>query len=542
MSCGKDKRVPYIVRMKIKLTLLFCVLAGSLVAQYDFPVVINGLSVSLDYQSSKAFAARDWLAGEDSACLTDSVLISFTIFPREETPPPGAADSIYLDCANFTSESVEIWWKGSQGQWLVTDSYALIGGFDGCDCTMDCPAATSPILINGLAAAYEDTGSFGLLARDLVAKQRPDHSYSFSDDAADSIRTYVCEDGEVLVLDIFAHAPGLSPRSAQTYVALNPANCNGEDIAGRSPRIIQGLSVPTDQGGLITVPARMFAAPFAENQQLSFGTDPGDSLFSFNCSQIGTGGILLTLYNHQNGSPGPAASTYVIGDDGRRFCAGFAPPIAFNDDQEDATEVSSCEQFAQFQFASREAGEADPDSTGGAGNTVWHHFPLAVEGENTNLTIRPVDSLYLAVYEPVENPGTPIVSGLITTDTTINLCWKGEPFESWSLQIQQIRPDKVTRYYLQTGLEGACTSSLEESTATLVDLFLFPNPSRGRFKIGGLAGNQQIEKLEVYSPTGRLIGGLQSSHVFDLTGRPSGVYYVRVFVNGESKMLSVLHH
>lgn len=511
--------------MKALFAALFFAPFSLLLAQYDFPVIINGIAVSLDYQSSKAIAATDWLALEESDCFPDSVLVSYTFFPRDNTPPSSASDSIYFDCTNFASESIEIWWKGSQGEWLVTDSYALIDGFDNCDCEEECPLATTPIAVNGLSTAYDIDGNVTVSARDLIAKSRAAHTYSFSEDPADSIRLYNCEDGAVQVLDVFAHAPGLAFRSTQTYIAINTTNCDSAAFSGNPPKVIQGLSIPTDQGGLITIPASVFATPLADHQQLSFSENAEDTLFSFNCAMIGNGSINVSLYDHSSGEASPPADSYIVGDDGRLFCSGFAPPIAFNDDFEQAAQLLSCEQFGQFQFASREDEEPNPDPVGN-GNTVWYTFPSPDDNGGTTLSIRSVDSLYYAVYAPLELSASPVASGLISQDTTLILCWEGAPFDNWLLQIQQTSPDKVTRYYLSTGFNDACTSN-----ASAIDreaISVYPNPSNGRFFIKGITPLLATTQIEAFNLNGQLIASTTRANSIDLSGQPSGTYFIRI--------------
>lgn len=516
------------------LSLLLAVNWSALVAQYDFPVVINGLSISLDLDSSRTVFPADWLVKQISDCYPDSILISRTVFPRGATPPAQAADSLVFNCDDFSSESIEIWWKDPSGTWLVTDSYALINGLDSCGCAADCAPNAVPILLNGFSTAFASGDSIVIAARELVAVSLPGQTYSFGPDPADSVRTFYCADAAVVNLEIFAHAPGKLSLSARTYLAINNAQC-GSTAGAAVARVIQGLSVPSGPAGVVSIPARAFAAPFSGPQQLSFSPDPADTLFSVDCAQIGTGGINLTLYNHLSGNPGPGSPSYLIGDDGRRFCTGGVPVTPANDSLPFATSLANCLIFDQFQRAGLEDNEPSIDLADSVAGTVWYQFESPdVDNPQVALRIKPVDSLYFAVYGNLDGnflDAVPFMSGLAVSDTSLNFCvsFSDGP---WYLQIQGRSPGAITRYYLRVDEHPECPSPTTFLASEVARMDVFPNPASDFVKVRLAEQNQAngenltpFHNLSVYSTGGRLLAQSSGTEV-DIGRLPPGLYWL----------------
>lgn len=522
---------------KLLLSCLFLCYFASLTAQYDFPVVVHGLSISLDLDGNKVVYPQQWLANSINDCLPDSLLISETVFPRTNRPPATAADSMVFNCENFSSESVEIWWKGAENEWLVTDSYALISGFDGCDCDSNCLENAKPVLINGYSTAYENGGNIVIHARELVNTYTSGYHYSFGPAIADSSRTFSCTDGLLSPVDIYAHADGLESRSAQTYITFDTSNCSSTSFPGASARVVQGLSIPSGLSGMISVPARAFAVPYGPEQILAFSENVNDTIFSINCENIGGGGINIALYNHIDGNPGPPARTYLIGNDGRGFCNGDDSTIPRNDHRTNATLLDECTVFEQFHKASIEPQEISIDSSGAIGATVWYQFPLEDANEvRYNVTIRPLDSIYFSFYAPIDGllgPSDPLSHGLITGDTTINLCWDGGNFDLWSLQIQQAAPNQMARYYLSLGEQEVCQVATENQQQLDKTVHIAPNPSNGLFNLITPDPSLQIASINVFSTSGQALLQ-QSNPLVDLSNQPAGLYWVVIyFENGQ---------
>lgn len=519
-------------------TILLLFIPGLLCGQYDFPVVINGLALSLEYEEdSDAVNAivypEYWLLPEVGDCFTDSLLISRTVFPRMNVPPPEAADSLILDCQDVPSVSVEIWWKGQAGEWLVTDSYALLAGGEQCDCTDDCTPAAVPILLNGVATAYPSSGNLMVNARQLLAREDPATTYSFTPDPGDSIRNFDCTFGGTVFVELFAHRSGLLSRSAQTYLAIATDNCPEVIYSGTPAAVIQGLGVPSGPAGMVTVPARAFAIPFGAPQQLAFSENPNDTLFSINCSSIGLGGVTVRLFNHFGGQIGPPASSYLIGDDGRRFCNSIAPPYPPNDSLENASLIDSCPTFHQFYLARVEAMEPAIDSSEGAGATVWHSFPGVIDSDTLAVRIHAIDSLFYAIY-PFGAAGptaTSLMSGLLLpgTDSSLMICGIEIEAEGWLLQLQQASDQALARYYLSTELAGECTvSSVAAQLSQLPELMVYPSPNRGQFRLGGLENIDGPFSIDLFDNQGRRLRQLPAQESQQLSDLTSGLYYLRV--------------
>lgn len=499
----------------------------TLAAQYDFPVVVHGLSLSLDTDGQRTVRPSDWIVAQVGDCRPDSLRISRTVFPRLATPPPGAADSLVFTCQDSNSESVEIWWKGADNEWLVTDSYALITGFDVCDCEpADClPSRPTPLLLNGLSTSYGADGTRTVRARNFLATTESGLAYSFGPDPADSLRTYECAAGSVVAVDVYAHTTNGESGFAVTYLALAEGGCAG--LAGPPALVIQGLSVPVGPAGVVSIPARAYAAPFAPDQQLAYSLAATDTLRSIGCAQVGGASQPLSLFNHASGTTGPAAISYLIGDDGRRFCSAPTPPAPLNDDWAAAQTIPpECETFYQFGPATVEEGEMLPGP--GSGGTVWFILPESELDMNPMVRLRTPDSLFYAVYPGEGNEA--LSQGLLLpgADTVLGVCPPiGQGVVTWFLQLQQTAPGKISRCYFASPTESACFTRANDSLPVDLRPTVYPNPSEGLFYVRYPdAANWQ--DVQLYDARGQLLQRLPAGPEIDLTDHSPGLYLLRM--------------
>ncbi|MEM9836953.1 MAG: hypothetical protein AAF828_10645 [Bacteroidota bacterium] len=206
------------MRNKVLPILFFLfLLPWSIRAQYDFPVVINGLSIGLELDGQRMVYARDFLAFSSFGCeMEPSLKInrSTLVFPRDTVPPTTATDHLTFDCNDFGTESIELWYQDRYGQWTVADSYVVIFGL-GVDCG-DCSGAacssSSPLLYNGLSVSTVAGDNVSVAAREVVSYPVPnEEQYSFSEDINDTVRTYNCQSDFLNPVLIYRHQPGFIP-------------------------------------------------------------------------------------------------------------------------------------------------------------------------------------------------------------------------------------------------------------------------------------------------------------------------------------------
>lgn len=512
-------------------------------AQYDFPVVLNGLSIGLNLEGQQTVYATDFLSLPTIACTEfGQVLINRSTlqFPRGSQPPATASDSLVFDCNDFSTESIELWYQDLHQNWLVADSYVVIFGLQGnCgDCTSSNCQTTAPVLYNGLSVSFDgESSSVNVHARNLVSREiNTDEQFSFSAAVEDSVRTFTCADDGLVPVLVYSHRPGFTSQAASTYIALAlGSNCGSGDFTGARSMVVQGLSVPNSSAEVVTVPARAFAPKNSPAQQLSFSTDPADTLLTLECDQIGAGGIFINIYNHQTGAPGPPALTYLTGDDTQNHCDDGPENTAANDHIEHALLMDSCRVYHQFTKASNE--EIDWDF-GTGGNSVWHLFE-AVESDfffNLDIFIDPVDTLQYAIVEYQSETGTAWVYDTGTVTQTDTLLYRnciistGRSVSLFYLQISGLREGALTRYYL-SAKEIPCPSALNDSkTATLKS---YPNPTTGQLTIELPPAMPSRVTLELFDSFGRhlskqAITNVGTTWMLDLTGQPKGTYFIRL--------------
>lgn len=82
-----------------------------------------------------------------------------------------------------------------------------------------------------------------------------------------------------------------------------------------------------------------------------------------------------------------------------------------------------------------------------------------------------------------------------------------------------------THYYIHT----VTTSLFDAPVSDKNDITIFPNPSNGVFKVS--LGQQEIQNLEVYDSTGKLILKQQSDNQVNIPGSVPGIYYIKLQQN-----------
>jgi hypothetical protein len=91
---------------------------------------------------------------------------------------------------------------------------------------------------------------------------------------------------------------------------------------------------------------------------------------------------------------------------------------------------------------------------------------------------------------------------------------------------------------LNSGINAAC-SVLAVNKYTLSEVKVTPNPTSGFVTI---AFDFTIDKIEVYTILGAKISTVLNLKTVDLSGLPSGVYLLKIFVNGEMQTKKVIKH
>jgi Secretion system C-terminal sorting domain len=78
----------------------------------------------------------------------------------------------------------------------------------------------------------------------------------------------------------------------------------------------------------------------------------------------------------------------------------------------------------------------------------------------------------------------------------------------------------------------ACTSSIgliESNHTSLISIY--PNPSSGKFKIE-LEENTEIEEIHIFNTFGKEIPFEKNESEIQLSGTPTGLYLIRLQING----------
>jgi hypothetical protein len=91
---------------------------------------------------------------------------------------------------------------------------------------------------------------------------------------------------------------------------------------------------------------------------------------------------------------------------------------------------------------------------------------------------------------------------------------------------------------LNSGINAAC-SVLAVNKYTLSEVKVTPNPTSGLVKI---AFDFTIDKIEVYTILGAKISTVLNLKIVDLSGLPSGIYLLKIFVDGEMQTKKVIKH
>ncbi|MGB3545573.1 MAG: hypothetical protein WBA17_01275 [Saprospiraceae bacterium] len=539
-----------------------CCLSGPLSAQFDFPLLTNGLAVRLDEQGEARLAAADFLAHPEllPACATGTLLIgrSSSLSPRGDTPPPTVGDSIVFTCDEFVFVPIEIWYRRIDNEWLVADTYVLLGGVAECTCPDTLPACilTTPVVYNGLSVSFGPGDSSTVAASAYAIKTEPGTTYSFTADPADSLLVVKAGTESPEIVNIHAIRPGFTTRSVTSYLILpDSAAAAASPLAGGpAGLVIHGLVVPVSSDLVVTVPARAFAVPGNRFPgRLAFSPDPTDTLRTFPADSIGLGGRPLQLYRHApDGSVGPPAVSYLTPDDPRRLKE-RTEVLPANDSISGALSLSSlidCLLFQQNGRSTLEATESGPctdlpadwaaDTLTGS---LWYRIasdPPTIQ----QLRIVALDTLQAAVYASETGDCFATVlpdsgpSYLLPGDTTTYLLnCGGDVFPpAYLLQMDRVGAGPG-RFLIQlTHPPDACTD-VAEIFLPAPGFTLFPNPARDQVTLQLSQPFATGSHLALYGPTGRLLtrsvpatGAM--THILSLAHRPAGVYQVVVYQPG----------
>lgn len=108
-------------------------------------------------------------------------------------------------------------------------------------------------------------------------------------------------------------------------------------------------------------------------------------------------------------------------------------------------------------------------------------------------------------------------------------------FENNSLGCKLLNEDQITRFDFSTFCDD--TPNSLPATPTAVPFTVVPNPTTGRFRIrlgeeGAGYNPSAYTHAETFDLTGQRIGRFAAGEDVDLTGRPPGVYFVVLYLNG----------
>lgn len=121
----------------------------------------------------------------------------------------------------------------------------------------------------------------------------------------------------------------------------------------------------------------------------------------------------------------------------------------------------------------------------------------------------------------------------ITNAFDYNFVKSDESHKSWNIVTDKENTNNYppfitgdsTHYYIHS----IATNLAEVSEPTELDVLIYPNPSNGIFKVA-LDGQQEIQNLEIYDCTGKLILKQQSNQV-EIPGSVPGIYYLKLQQN-----------
>ncbi len=547
-------------------TLLFfcCCLIGPLSAQYDFPLLTNGLAVRLDEQGAARLAATDFLAHPElqPTCGNGILLIgrSSSLTPRGDVPPSTVGDSITLSCNDFVFEPVEIWYQRLDGEWLVADTYVLLGGVAECACPDSLPACllTTPLVYNGLSTSFGPGDSTIIAAAAYVARPESGAQYSFSADPADSLLVVRLGMENPQIVNIHAIRQDRTTRSVASYLIL-PDSTSADSTLGGGPAalVIHGLVVPVSSDLLATVPARAFAVPGAGDHfsgHLAFSTDPADTLRTFTAADIDVGGRPLEIFLHAaDGTVGPPAVSYLTPDDPRRLRE-RTEVLPANDSLAGAlllNELPGCLLFQQNGRSTPAENEAlpcplsmpdwAPDTLSGS---LWYRIVPRLDTMRT-LRIIALDTLLATLYANEDIDCSTIsqpISGseyLLPGDTTVYAieCGLDVELPDHLLQVDRLG-EGPARFLLQLDSQFDICVTNSEPAIPAPDFILFPNPARGRVSLQLSRPFIPGSHLNIYDMTGRIIAQERPTagamtHPVTLNRQPAGIYQVVLYQPGQ---------
>lgn len=157
------------------------------------------------------------------------------------------------------------------------------------------------------------------------------------------------------------------------------------------------------------------------------------------------------------------------------------------------------------------------ENTGSNGETEFHHVMMKMMPDAYGTTLDLVD-------------GTPAALEFTTDLSTTNV------EEMDDLGVAVFLQEPVTRMIFQSAYSVESGVGIDDPART-TSISFFPNPGNGLLRVSGLSGSVDISVYSAFGQLVRQINGF-SSNTLDLTGLPSGNYFLRIDGQG-ARMITI---
>ncbi len=378
----------------------------------------NGVIATLDGSGQLTLPAEDFVLDNNSCCLFG---ISYGIsLDNGITYQPTAS----FDCDDLGQIPVRVRFNDCLGQPNVCETYVIVQGVLGV-CDAGCGGCCLPkAKVRALNVVYYDNFTTVIQAEWFDDGSHSECAagplqFSFSQNTNDTQRTLTCDDLSSQFIQLWVTDAAGNQTFGETFVIVQLAygDCTGAGPCLPSPVAINGMVLLLRADGKTCISAHEFdLASFvsgcsgASSYQLSFSSNPNDTVFCFDCNSIGQQPV--EVFIHDNLGNMNYAVTFVIVEDNGDYCTTPANLVPPNDDACNAYDInyllnSGCTEYFFNIGADAGTNEVTPpmgacgvpntwcDAAAVAEKTVWFKFEapssekitIATEGMNTQLAL-----------------------------------------------------------------------------------------------------------------------------------------------------------